>query len=76
MTVSAPLQNTLIFPSGHRTIVDIRLRVELNSQTFKTSYSYEVPCMLINTDLGFRVYENERHQRGYDVELQDARTWN
>lgn len=39
MTVSAPLHNNLILPSGARTIVDMRFRVELNSHTFKISYS-------------------------------------
>lgn len=55
MTVSAPLQYSLILPSGARTTVDMRFRVELNSHTFKISYSTDRPWMLTNTDLGFRV---------------------
>ena len=57
ITVSAPLQKSLILPSGHRTTVDMRLRVELNSQTLRISYSNDCPCTLTKTDLGLRVYE-------------------
>ncbi len=62
MTVSAPLQNSLTLPSGQRTTVDMRLRVELNSHTLRISYSKDWPCALMNTDFGFRVYiYRERH---------------
>lgn len=55
MTVSAPLVNSLMRPSGHRTTVDMRFRVELNSQTLRISYSSERPWTSTKTDFGFRV---------------------
>lgn len=55
MTVSAPFVYSLIRLSGPRTTTDIRFREELNSHTFKTSYSSSYPLTSIKTDFGFRV---------------------
>jgi len=49
MTLSAPLHMSRIFPSGHRTITDIRLRVLLNSRTLSTWYVSSLSnCVRIN----------------------------
>jgi hypothetical protein len=37
-------------------MTDIRFRVELNSQTFRISYSSSWPSTSIKTDFGLRVY--------------------
>jgi hypothetical protein len=55
MTVSAPLQKSLIEPLGVRTIVDIRLRVELNSHTLRISYSAGTLLIERKTERGLRV---------------------
>lgn len=57
MTVSAPFVKILIRPSGPRTTVDILFLLELNSQTFRISYSMSLPSILTKTDFGFRVFE-------------------
>lgn len=55
MTVSAPLQYSLILPSGVRTTADMRFRVELNSRMFRIWYSRCSPSMVTKTDCGLRV---------------------
>ena len=72
--MSAPLQYSLILPSGQRTMVDMRFRVELNSQMFRISYSYEVPRTLTKTDFGLRVYLTSITKR--NTGERRRRTWN
>ena len=53
-TVSAPLQKSVIRPSGRRTTVDMRFRAEVNSHTCSTSYSCGAPCTSMYTERGLR----------------------